>query len=326
MTAALPAFDLNLLPILLALHDARSVSMAAQQLGMSQPGVSTALAKLRTAFGDPLFVRTSRGMEPTPRALALIPAARDVLARIQQGIVETGAFDPATTTHLFSIALSDVGEMVFLPRIVEAMARQAPHASVQSVTLPPAQIERALETGTLDLAVGYFPDLKKNNFFQQRLFTHYFTCIVRADHPVTRGGNTRLSMQQFLEYGHAVVRAEGRSQELYERFLERKRIRRKPALLTPHFMSIPFILARTDLIATVPHAVGLSFMQSHANIRVMEPPLALPSFDLKQHWHRKFHNDARSQWLRALVSSLFNDEADEWREPGHQPARRRQTQ
>ena len=231
--SAPPAFDLNLLPILLALHDARSVSMAAQQLGMSQPGVSTALAKLRTAFDDPLFVRTSRGMEPTPRAMALIPAARDVLARVQQGILDTGAFDPATTTHLFSIALSDVGEMVFLPRIVEAMAREAPRASVQSVSLPPAQIERALETGSLDLALGYFPDLKKNNFFQQRMFTHYFTCIVRADHPVTRGGNTKLTMAQFLEYGHAVVRAEGRSQELYERFLERKRIRRTPTLLTP---------------------------------------------------------------------------------------------
>jgi DNA-binding transcriptional LysR family regulator len=215
--------------------------------------------------------------------------------------------------------------MVFLPRIVEAMARHAPRASVQSVSLPPAQIERALETGSLDLAVGYFPDLKKNNFFQQRLFTHYFICIVRAGHPVTRGGNTKLSMAQFLEYGHAVVRAEGRSQELYERFLERKRIRRKPSLLTPHFMSIPFILARTDLIATVPHAVGLSFMQSHANICVMEPPLELPSFDLKQHWHRKFHNDTRSQWFRALVSSLFNDEADEWREPGHRPAKRKNT-
>jgi DNA-binding transcriptional LysR family regulator len=160
--STLPNFDLNLLPILLALHDARSVSMAAQQLGMSQPGVSTALGKLRAAFDDPLFVRTSRGMEPTPRALALIPAARDVLARVQQGILETGAFDPATTTHTFSISLSDVGEMVFLPRIVEAMARHAPRASVQSVSLPPAQIERALETGSLDLAVGYFPDLKKN--------------------------------------------------------------------------------------------------------------------------------------------------------------------
>lgn len=114
--STLPNFDLNLLPILLALHDARSVSMAAQQLGMSQPGVSTALGKLRAAFDDPLFVRTSRGMEPTPRALALIPAARDVLARVQQGILETGAFDPATTTHTFSISLSDVGEMVFLPQ------------------------------------------------------------------------------------------------------------------------------------------------------------------------------------------------------------------
>ncbi len=155
--------------------------------------------------------------------------------------------------------------------------------------------------------------------------THHFTCIVRADHPVTRSGNTKQSMAQFLEYGHAVVRAEGRSQELYERFLVRKRIRRKPALLTPHFMSIPFILARTDLIATVPHAVGLSFMQSHANICVMEPPLELPSFDLKQHWHRKFHNDARSQWLRALVTSLFNDEADEWHEPGYPPAKRKHT-
>jgi DNA-binding transcriptional LysR family regulator len=310
-TMAFGALDLNLLPILVALHDERSVSVAAQRLGMSQPGLSTALARLRDTFADPLFVRTSRGMEPTPRALALVAAARDVLAKVETDMLTTETFDPATTRRTFTLALSDVGEMVFLPKLLERLAVLAPEASVRSVPWSPAQVERGLETGEIDLACGYFPDLVKNNFFQRRLFTHHFTCLLRADHPV--GGN-KLTMKQFLSLRHAMVRAEGRSQELFERFLERKKIRRHSVLVTPHFMSIPFILARTDMVATVPHAIGLSFMQSHTNIKVMQPPIALPSFDLKLHWHRKFNNDPANKWLRALLAEIHNDEADEWRE------------
>ena len=95
--------------------------------------------------------------------------------------------------------------------------------------------------------------------------------------------------------GHAVVRAEGRSQEVLEQYLEKKRIQRRAVLETPHFMSLPFILARTDLLATVPHAIGFAYVSEHASITLVEPPLPLPRFDLRQHWHRKFHNDPRGE-------------------------------
>ena len=301
--------DLNLIPYIVALEETRNVSRAALRLGVSQPRVSSALGRLREYFGDPLFVRTSRGMEPTPRALALIPAAREALEHIERGMLETQTFDPATTKHTFNIALSDVGEIVFLPRLLQAFAQRAPQANLCSVSLPPSQLERGLEAGEVDLAIGYFPDLSGNNFFQQRLFTHRFICLMRAGHPLAQGG---LTLEAYIACGHAVVRAEGRSQEVLEKYLEKQQIVRRAVLQTSHFMSLPFILSRTDLIATVPHAIGYAYASEHASITLAEPPLALPRFDLRQHWHRKYHNDVRGRWLRSIVTELFNDAMDEW--------------
>jgi DNA-binding transcriptional LysR family regulator len=301
--------DLNLIPYLVAMEDTRNVSRAAEQLGVSQPRVSTALGRLREYFDDPLFVRTSKGMEPTPRALAILPAARDALLRIEKGMLDVQDFDPATSIHTFSIALSDVGEIVFLPRLLQLFAERAPFANLRSVTLSPSQVERGLESGDVDLAVGYFPDLSGNNFFQQRLFTHRFICLMRTGHPLSKAP---LTLAQYVASGHAVVRAEGRSQEVLEQYLEKKRIKRRAVLETPHFMSLPFILARTDLLATVPHAIGFAYVSEHASITLVEPPLPLPHFDLRQHWHRKFHNDPRASWLRGVVAQLFNDAMDEW--------------
>jgi DNA-binding transcriptional LysR family regulator len=307
--ATMPELDLNLIPYLVALEETRNVSRAGDLLGVSQPRVSAALGKLREYFGDPLFVRTSRGMEPTAYALVLIPAARDALARIEHGLVAPRDFDPATSKHTFSIALSDVGEIVFLPRLLQEFARRAPLANLRSVSLPHADVERGLEAGSIDLAVGYFPDLRGTNFFQQRLFTHRFICLMRRDHPLA---SEHFSLKQFLACGHAVVRAEGRSQEVLEKYLAKRRLVRRAVLETSHFMSLPYILSRTDLIATVPHAIGYAYSTEHASIVLVEPPLPLPRFDLRQHWHRKFHNDARTVWLRTLVAELYNDALDEW--------------
>ncbi|SAK59146.1 LysR family transcriptional regulator [Caballeronia temeraria] len=301
--------DLNLIPYLVAIEETRNVSRAAERLGVSQPRVSTALARLREYFNDPLFVRTSRGMEPTPRTIALVPAAREALARIERGLLDRQHFDPSASTETFSIALSDVGEIVFLPRLLQAFAKEAPNANLRSVSASHGDVERGLEAGDIDLAVGYFPDLRGNNFFQQRLFSHRFICLMRRDHPFA---NQPLTLERFMACGHAVVRAEGRSQEVLENYLDKERVRRRAVLETPHFMSLPFILSRTDLIATVPHAIGFAYVAEHASITLAEPPLPLPRFDLKQHWHRKFHNDARTMWLRGIVASLFNDELDEW--------------
>lgn len=297
------AFDLNLLPVALAIHEERSVSGAARKLGMSQPAVSVALNKLRKTLGDPLFIRTAHGMEPTPRALALVSPTRDILQRLETGVLASVQFDPATTERKFTVALSDIGEMTFLPRLLDRLRRDAPGASICSVTMPPRELALALEQGDVDLAVGYFPDLKNRNFFQQRLFSHSFVCLLSAVHHQRR---RTLSMKRFLEMGHAVIRAEGRSQELFEQFLIRRRIRRRVVLETPHFMSIPFLISAGDLVATVPRAVGESFAQ-FAAIKLMEPPMEIPRFDLKQYWHRKFAKDGANAWLRSVIVELFAD-------------------
>jgi DNA-binding transcriptional LysR family regulator len=150
----------------------------------------------------------------------------------------------------------------------------------------------------------------QQNFFQQRLFTHHFACLLRAGHPRYA---KRLSLEAFLEVEHAVVHAEGRSQELFEKYLERRKIRRKVALQTPHFLSIPNIVCRSDLVATVPHALALYFARLSPQFAVAMPPFNLSGFDVKQHWHRRFHHDSRSKWLRRQVAELFNDATDEWR-------------
>ena len=298
------------MPIALALYDELSVSRAAQKLGMSQPAVSMALRKLRGAFNDPLFVRASKGMTPTPRAHALSRScARPLLTRLQAGVLAEEHFNPGLSTRPFTFALSDVGEMVFLPKLLERLRRRRPTRGSTRCRCRRDLIAQGLENGEIDLAIGYFPDLKRQSFFQQRLFTHAFACLMRAGHPQRA---KRLSLETFLAMEHAVVRAEGRSQEIFERFLERKKIRRKIALLTPHFLSLPMVIARSDLVTTVPHAIALYFSRLSPELAIARPPFDIAGFDLKQHWHRKFHNDSRSQWIRKQIAQLFNDENDEW--------------
>ena len=311
--------DLNLLPIAIALYDERSVSRAAQALGMSQPAVSMALRKLRAAYHDPLFLRAANGVAPTPRAHTLVRTARPLVNELRQRLLAEETFDPGFSDRSFTFALSDIGEMVFLPRLLERLRAQAPNAAIRSVSMPPLQIAAGLESGEIDLAIGHFPDLTRSSFFQQRLFTHAFACLLRAGHPRRA---RQLSLADFLAMEHAVVRTEGRSQEIFERFLDRKKIRRKIVLYTPHFLSLPMVIARSDLVTTVPHAIGVYFSRLSSDLALARPPFDIAGFDLKQHWHRKYHSDPRNQWLRKQVALLFNDDNDEYRVDWKLPPRR----
>jgi DNA-binding transcriptional LysR family regulator len=301
-------FDLNLLPIAVAVANTRSVTRAAQQLGMSQSAVSTALARLRTSMRDPLFVRTGRGMEPTPRAEALVTAAQDILMRVRDDLLRSDTFDASNSDATAAFALTDIGDMVILPRIFSALRAEAPRMRVTSVSAPPAQIESGLEAGSIDLGVGFFPDLNKRNYYQQQLYTNSFVCLLRADHPIE---GRRLTLKQFLSLDHAVVQAEGRSLEFFEQVLSRRRIRRNIVLRTPHITSIPFVIAQSDLVVTVPLPVATSFVRL-ANIKMIRPPIPVPRLEIRQYWHRKFHDDARNRWLRALVARLFVTARAEW--------------
>jgi len=294
--------DLNLLRVLVAIDDKRSVSAAAVELQRSQPSVSSALGKLRVFFADPLFVRSGNTMQPTPRAVEIMGPVREVLSRIGTDIVAAPRFEPARSERPIVLALSDVGEVVFLPSILKQLRREAPGVSLRSVSLPADEVASGLEGGNIDLALGYFPNLRRHNFFQQTLFSDSFTCLIRADHPVK---SARLSSKQFRQLDHAVVRAESRTEEVIERFLARSRIQRRVTLTTPHFASVPPIVEQSDLVVTVPVPLAQYFSTVSAGIRIVRPPFEPPRIDLKQIWHRKFHNDTRNRWLRLLMCRLF---------------------
>jgi DNA-binding transcriptional LysR family regulator len=294
--------DLNLLRVLAALEEKRSVTAAAIQLQRSQPSVSAALGKLRAFFDDPLFVRSGNSMQPTPRVTEIMGPVREVLSRIGKEIVSSPVFAPASSHQPIVLALSDVGEVVFLPALLKELRRVAPRTSLRSVSLPATDVASGLEAGTIDLALGYFPNLTRHNFFQQTLFSDSFTCLLRADHPVQ---SARLTLKQFRQLDHAVVRAESRSEEVIERFLVSRRIQRRIVLTTPHFASVPPIVEQSDLVVTVPEPLARYFSTVSARIRTVKPPFDSPHIELKQIWHRKFHHDARNRWLRNLMCSLF---------------------
>ena len=297
--------DLNLLPIAFALYDELNVSRAAKVLGMSQPAVSMALRRLRETYNDPLFVRVPTGVAPTPRAHALVRTARPLIDQLQNSLRTAETFDPLISTRAFTLALSDVGEMAFLPRVAGVLRHAAPAAPIRSVSVPPAQLAHGLEQGDIDVAVGYFPQLASKNFRQRRLSTHRFACLLRADHPIRA---ERLSAADFLAAGHVVVGEAGRSQEVVERFFERRHVKRKVAVYTSHFLGVPFLVAQADLIATVPYAVARDFAGMSPQLAVAQPPFELPGFDLKLHWHRRFDTEPRSRWFREVLSELFRED------------------
>ena len=299
------SLDLNLLVVFDAMAEHRSVSRAAEAVGLSQPAMSAALARLRVLFGDPLFVRTGASMQPTPRAAALAPAIRRVVETVRNEVLQSGAFDPATTDRTFGIVTPDIGEARFLPPLLARLADAAPAAGLRTLSMPRHAAAEALESGQAELAIGYFPDLHKAGFFRQKLFANGYVCIVRAGHPSIGRGMTR---EQYLAAPHAVVRPEGR-EHLLEEVLAAQGVKRRVVLEIAHFMTLLPVIAASDLVATVPRDLAEVLMR-HAGLHLFDLPFASPAIDVHQFWHRRFHKDPANVWLRGVVQALFGGRAE----------------
>jgi len=305
--------DLNLLPIAFALYDELSVSRAARLLGMSQPAVSMALRRMRETFDDPLFIRVASGIAPTPRAHTIIQGARPLVSRLQEDLLKGQTFDPAATTRAFALGMSDVGEMAFLPIVLPHLRSLAPKAAIRAVSVAAAHLAHELEKGEVDVAIGFYPSLASTNFRHRRLSTHGFACLLRRDHPKRA---ERLSVADYVAAEHIAVREEGRSQEVMERFFERRRVRRKVVIYASHFLGVPAVIASSDLIATVPYAMAKDFARMSPQLAVALPPFEIPGFDLKVYWHRRFDNEPRNRWLREQLISLVARDQRETLPPG----------
>lgn len=296
-------FDLNLLRVLVALHRTRSVSKAAAALDLSQPATSLALGRLRKALDDPLFVRSHTGMLPTPRGTELADAAARALSDFSVHAHNEPAFDPASSRRDFVITTPDIGELQLLPPLMAYLAREAPYCNLRSEPFATMDVEAALEEGRCDLALGLFPNLERPVLYTQQILTQTIVCLVRADHPLVQ--SSRISMRRFLELSHAVVHPVGRSQELFEALLKAKGHTRRVQLKTSHFLSVPSIIAATDMIVTVPRSIA-DYYTRLENLRIVEPPINIKPLPIRQFWHPRFHTDPAVRWLRESVVRVFS--------------------
>jgi len=298
---ALPNLNLQAMKIFVAVFDLRSVNLAARSLGMSQSGLSTTLARLRRDLGDALFVSTAAGMQPTTRAKEVVAPMREAIQCIEQRILNKATFDPSRDEHEFRFALSDTAETMYMPRALNAVTRVAPRVRLRSVATPQPQLQRALSEGQVDFALGYFPDLQSSEFVRRKIGQHGFVCICSsANRELLRD----FDLKKYCAARHVVVEAPTRTQGLLEGYVLKRGIRRDVALATPHFMSLPEIIAGTDLIATVPDAIADVFAEFRRLAR-LDLPFRSPVFETHLHWSKSVHNDPANKWLRGVLFQAF---------------------
>jgi DNA-binding transcriptional LysR family regulator len=289
--------DLNLLRVFDAVLNEGGVTAAAARLGLTQPAVSNALARLRKLFGDPLFVRTSAGMDATPFARELAEPVRQALALLESALAHGPGFEPATASRAFRFYMSDLGQIEFLPPLIERAQQRAPGVRLEAVALDVEDIAAALASGTLDLAVGFLPALGPP--VQRRaLFRDPYVCLMRAGHPLKS-----LTRRNFLGASHVLVSYRGGHRVIEEAF-ERAGIR--AAVRVPHFTVAPMVLERTDLILTLPARVARVFERG-GRLKSLPAPLPIPAADVGVHWHERFEADPGNRWLREQVIELFSD-------------------
>jgi DNA-binding transcriptional LysR family regulator len=286
--------DLNLMVAFDAIYRMRNLTTAGQGLGLSQPAMSHALSRLRWTFDDPLFVRLSRGLQPTALADSLAPYVKQGIATIRQGF-ERKPFDPATSTRLFTVAMSDIGEVAHLPPVLAALDN-APGVRLRTVEMAPAEVRTALADGRVDLALAV--NLRSAPPFRDALVVeHGYATVARVGHPEIASG---LTMARFRKARHLLVMPTGpvKHGEVVERALRSRRVNARIVVQVAHFHPVAAIVARSDLIATVPR--GLAETMPRARIRVFDTPVELPKVRISLYWHESYDRDPGNAWLREL--------------------------
>jgi DNA-binding transcriptional LysR family regulator len=300
--------DLNLLVAFDALMTERHVTRAGQKIGLSQPAMSAALNRLRVLTQDRLFERRGDSMHPTPRALALVDPLRQALLQIQAAL-NPEPFDPTRATHTFRIALNDLGVALFLPPISERLAAWS--NTINFVFLP-AENKRALdlvESGEADIAIGPNWNRDHDHFEACILYQAPFACAMRADHPL---GSKPLTLQAFAEVPQIMISQPGDPSRHIDRVLSEHGLRRRIAFTVPHYLTVPILLAKTDLLSVIPGKLIQRFGATH-KIRAVETPFSELSVPVKMFWIRAAHEDPANMWLRSVIVDIVKDhKLDTW--------------
>ncbi|WP_420991467.1 LysR family transcriptional regulator [Cupriavidus sp. 30B13] len=287
--------DLNLLLTLDVLLSEHNVTRAAQRLNFSQPSVSVHLAKLRDIFGDPLLLPGPRGMRPTARAEALREPLREALDALARAVAPASPFDPAEASHTWRVAASDYSESTVLLPVLAGLRAAAPGVRLAVLEIAPPRIARQAEQGEIDLAF-HISDEAPAGLHRRALFTERYVLAGRAGHPRLK---RRPTLAQFCELDHVIVSPDGGGfRGVTDEALAQAGLARRVVLSVPHFLFVMSALASTDLVAMLPERL----VRGAGALRVVEPPVAVPGYELAMLWHERSHRDPAHQWLREYIA------------------------
>ncbi len=290
--------DLNLLVALRALLAERHVTRAAARVGISQPAMSHALGRLRELLGDPVLVRTPRGMMPTARAEAMREPLERALDALSNVVDRSREFVPATAKRKFRIATDDYVGVVLVPKLLARLREEAPRASLE---LTPTQYTAGedLANGRVDAVLGISAVLGAlSGVLAQKLFSERFVCCVREDHPSV---GKRMSLETFVALPHALVSPAGRRGSVVDTALAKQGLSRHVAVVVPHFLLAPVLVRESDLVLTIGERVARA---AGPGLRVLKHPLELPGYTVSLLWHERSHGDPGHAWFRRVVHEV----------------------
>jgi DNA-binding transcriptional LysR family regulator len=296
------SIDLNLLSVFQEVYRERQISAAARRLGLTQSAVSNALARLRRTFGDELFVRTAHGMQPTPLAQQMAEPIGAAMAQVALALSQRSRFDPATSGRRFTLAMTDVGEVYFMPVLIDRCRAAAPHVEIASIRANGLTLKDDMETGRVDLAIGAFEDVS-DALYHRALFRQPFVSMFRKDHPLAKG---KVDLERFVAAPHLIVDAAQSPYDRINALLEKAGVTAGARFRVPHFTAVPYIVSTSELVVTVPQKLAES-AASPFGLKWIEPPLALPTLQTNVFWHRRFNHDPGIQWLRGLIADVFGE-------------------
>ncbi len=291
--------DCKLLSVFFYVYKFKSVSLAAEQLAMSQPTVSNILNKIRQHYNDPLFLRIGNVMVPTELSKQLFPLVSEALNKVEVINNFTIDFDQAVSHQQFTLAMTDVSHLVLLPKISQYLKKHASHIrlNVRPIT---SETGYQMANGEIDLALGFLPHLE-NGFYQQKLFEQYYVVIAAKDHPRLTGDS--ISTEQYLSESHIDIDA-GMGHYHIENELQKLELERDILMRLPSYLGVGLVVQDTDAIATVPYYLS-EVLLSRGKLKIFDAPIAFPSYAVKQYWHMSCHHKASHQWLRHMFHEIL---------------------
>ncbi|WP_439685610.1 LysR family transcriptional regulator [Cupriavidus oxalaticus] len=295
-------YDLNLLPVFLALMEERSVTRAAERLGMTQPALSNALGRLRDMLQDPLFIRERYGMQPTEKAEALAPGIAAAVASLDELVLGQQGFNPTQADRLFTLAPNSYVEFVLVPGIVARLRERAPGIRLRLVPFGADLAETGVTSGATAMVLGRIID-PPDNLVVQPMMEDGLACVLRAGHPQV---NKRISAKQYEQLKHVNVLPPGRLRAGLFQALQRHGLRREVAISVTHFLAVPEIVAATDYCATLPGLI-CRHLARDARLKILAAPVDLGTFPVEMAWHVRYRHDPAHQWLRDLVIEVARE-------------------